>query len=589
MNGRTVLFLAFILICGLLIIPLHRSATATLLQYDDFTIMPNGSIFSPYSVSPPVTTSDNVTYTLTRNVTLLQYIQVERNNTVLDGAGYTLTNQQPTMSLWLERVSNVTVKNLNFLNSGQLSLESASDCVLIDNNFTDCESSFVLQSSSNNTLSDNTMKNASFGYVYGGSISDYLNSIDTSNTVDGKPVYYLTNQKDLAINPALFPEIGFLALVNSTDTTVQGLSLAHCSSALLFAFTNNSKIINNTLDDSYFGIYAVSSCSNLVSGNEFIGDEIPLEFVLSCSNNTIIENIVLGTLGGIGLVIQSDNNTVSYNNVSGSETGIFLSLFSSYNVFVGNKIENCSEEGIKLIQSQNNTFVKNTIMNTSGALHLEQAETCNNTFYDNNFENNTRQFLIGGTIGRNIWDNGVEGNYWSDYNGTGGSQNGIGGAPYVIDANNTDHFPLMGAFQSFNVQGFYGKFAEVDIISNSTIENALFLTSLEDQPLIWSLTLIVHGQNETDGFCRITFSNDLLNSSSYPVYVFYSQEWHAILSRIIESNGTQTTLYFAYGFPSPISDYNIGILPEFSFLLIPLLFMIATLLTAVVCRKMHMT
>jgi hypothetical protein len=31
------------------------------------------------------------------------------------------------------------------------------------------------------------------------------------------------------------------------------------------------------------------------------------------------------------------------------------------------------------------------------------------------------------------WDNGREGNYWSDYTGTG---------TYVIDENNTDHHPL---------------------------------------------------------------------------------------------------------------------------------------------------
>jgi hypothetical protein len=38
----------------------------------------------------------------------------------------------------LEGVSNVTVRNLNFRNSGRLRLVTASDCVLVDNNFTDC-------------------------------------------------------------------------------------------------------------------------------------------------------------------------------------------------------------------------------------------------------------------------------------------------------------------------------------------------------------------------------------------------------------------------------------------------------------------
>jgi len=44
------------------------------------------------------------------------------------------------------------------------------------------------------------------------------------------------------------------------------------------------------------------------------------------------------------------------------------------------------------------------------------------------------------------WDNGFEGNYWSDYNGTDSNQDGIGDTPYVIDASNIDHYPLMAQY-----------------------------------------------------------------------------------------------------------------------------------------------
>jgi parallel beta-helix repeat protein len=583
MNRRGVLVLVFILICSPLIIPLSRHATADALQYDDFTILANGSIYAPYSTNPPVTTSDNATYTLTRNVTLSQWIRIERNNTVLDGAGYILTNEQPALAgLELEGVSDVTVRNLSFRNSGGLYVGSASDCFLVANNFTNCQSSFYIEYSSNVTLSQNTMKNASFGYVGGNSINHYLHSIDTSNTVDGKPVYYLTNQEGLTINSTLFPEIGFLALVNSTEITVEGLRLANSTTALLLAFTNNSKIMDNVFDDNHFGISAVSSSSNLVCANELVGDVISLEFDVSCCNNTITGNRVGGT-GGMGLTNQSNYNTVSFNNVSGFEGGIFLASFCSNNVFVGNIIENCSGEGLELIQSQNNTFIQNTIMNTTRALRLEQAETCNNTFYDNNFENNKQPFLIIGTIGSNIWDNGLEGNYWSNYNGTDGNQDGIGDTPYIIDANNTDHYPLMGTFQSFNVSAWNissHQFEEVDVISNSTIEHLEFFFNMESLQYPWEILLIVHGQIGTTGFCRITFPNNLLNSSSYPTYV----AGYSTLNRIVESNGTHTTLYFTFN--QPLSDYNISILPEFPFLLIPL-FMIATLLAVFVHSKKH--
>jgi nitrous oxidase accessory protein NosD len=45
----------------------------------------------------------------------------------------------------------------------------------------------------------------------------------------------------------------------------------------------------------------------------------------------------------------------------------------------------------------------------------------------------------------NSWDDGYPsgGNYWSDYNGTDANHDGIGDTSHVLDANNTDHYPLM--------------------------------------------------------------------------------------------------------------------------------------------------
>jgi len=280
---------------------------------------------------------------------------------------------------------------------------------------------------------------------------------------------------------------------------------------------------------------------------------------------------------------------VSYNNVTAFEAGILMYSFCSANIFIGNRIANCSGEGLWLVQNQNNTFVKNTIMNTTRALRLEQPETCNNTFFDNNFEDNRIQVLILGTIGSNVWDNSVEGNFWSDYNGTDANQDGIGDTPYIIDENNTDHYPLMGAFQSFNVSINPISFGEVDVISNFTISDLGLYEWLSTpnqylqagQPFLRLAP--VQEQNMTAGFCRMTLPNNILNTSEYIVLIDMTP---VIINKLAISNDTHTTLYFTFN--SSALD-GIIIVPEFPSLLVLSLFMIATLLTIIVCKRRYMT
>lgn len=96
---------------------------------------------------------------------------------------------------------------------------------------------------------------------------------------------------------------------------------------------------------------------------------------------------------------------------------------SSFNVVSGNNITESGDYGVSL-------------------------SSANNWIYQNNFVNNTHQAcstLIGST---NIWNIGYEGNYWSDYNGTDTNHDGIGDTAYVIDANNTDYYPLMTQYNT---------------------------------------------------------------------------------------------------------------------------------------------
>jgi parallel beta-helix repeat protein len=267
--------------------------------------------------------------------------------------------------------------------------------------------------------------------------------------------------------------------------------------------------------------------------------------------------------------------------------------------------------GISLYDCSYNLITRNTLINNSEAIFLEYAN--NNTIYHNNFINNPDPvgFPVPPVTQNDTWDNGVEGNYWSNYNGTDSNQDGIGDTPYVIDGNNTDHYPLIGTFQSFSVSAwdpeqdvFVSK--EVDVISNSTIKQVeLVSNGLTGAQYSWRLHFTILCENGTASFYRITLPNDLLYSSNYTIFTDYMDQRHEYIvhyvnffnGRIVHSNSTCTTLYFSYN--QTVSSYTIDVvpglvLPEFpipefpSFLILPL-FMIVTLLEIVIFKRRILT
>lgn len=141
--------------------------------------------------------------------------------------------------------------------------------------------------STGNNLSGNTMLNNLYNFgVEGEELSDFIHFVDTSNTVDGKPVYYWINELDVAV-PL---DAGYVGLVNSTRITVQTLNLTNNRQGILLAFTSDSTITGNNLTNNYYGIHVWNSSDyntlyeNSIKQNEY---GVWLGF---CSNNTFYHN-----------------------------------------------------------------------------------------------------------------------------------------------------------------------------------------------------------------------------------------------------------------------------------------------------------
>ena len=416
MNRKFVLALVLTLLIGMLYVAFKlQTAKASGIIY----IRADGRVEGTTSIQ----TADNVTYVFTANINAS--IVVQRNNIIIDGKGHTLqgalsgtgidlsartkvTVQNATIKaffygIWLDCSSSNTVSgnNITANNDCGIWLRCSSNNMISGNNITANNGDGIwLGASSNNTLAGNIMTNNVYNFVVDGwALSDFVNDVDTSNTVDGKPVYYWVNRQDMTV-PL---NAGTVVLANCTRITVQNLNLAREYSGVLLAYTTNSTITRNNIANNGDGIYFWHSSNNSIYHN----------------------NITANNDDGI-VLIYSSNNIISGNDITNNYFGIWL-VSSSSNTVSGNNITANNGDGIWLFFSSNNMIYHNNLDNSQQVASVESM---------------------------NVWDAGYPsgGNYWSDYNGTdifrGIYQNetgsdGIGDTSYTIDTNNRDNYPLM--------------------------------------------------------------------------------------------------------------------------------------------------
>lgn len=133
----------------------------------------------------------------------------------------------------------------------------------------------------------------------------------------------------------------------------------------------------------------------------------------------------------IGMYIWTTNNTITGNSVAGNIVGVLLS--GSGNDIIGNYIAD-NTRGIFFGTNERGSIPLNlTVSRNSFCNNTEHFSGCVCKEYNMTEEPHT-------------WDNGEEGNYWDNYNGTDADGDGIGDTPYVIDVLNKDRYPLVQSY-----------------------------------------------------------------------------------------------------------------------------------------------
>ena len=377
------------------------------------------------------------------------------SNNIIQGNEIIGTSQYPTYGIMIdESLNNTIISNKLSLNDQEgIFIYRSCGNVIKGNILTNNDVAIFLFLSPNNTFRNNQMNgnNGSFEFRFN-SLSDSVQDIDTSNTVDGKPIYYWLNKDDERV-PS---DAAIVALSNCTNVIIQDLQIHHaCDSITLFC-TNNSVITNNNVHNCVNGISLINSQNINVTENTLIDNSHRGIRIAACTSIIIAKNNI--TNCGYGIITSGScaNLVICENNISRNNAGIELvsskeSLISK-NYFANNRF------GINAVSSRQNNITENVFVgNTEGAVRISGAQ--NNTFYHNNFIDNnasgcqiSNPWLVAGNPEDNFWDDGFQGNYWNDFkqrypNATEITGSGVWNTPYYINEKNIDHYPLVNPYE----------------------------------------------------------------------------------------------------------------------------------------------
>jgi parallel beta-helix repeat protein len=336
--------------------------------------------------------------------------------------------------------------------------------------------------------------------------------------------------------------------------------------------SNNTITLVNMSASNYNGIYLIGSAnSNRIIGNKIVASRAEGIYLTNSSDNVITANDITNNKYGIRLYMFSDNNTIAQNNITASTGGsVYVTASSDYNDIAANTLAN-NGGYLYIASSANNTVAGNSMTNNGDGIFLDSSSD-NNTIIGNTVAHNgggisIRYYSSFNTMARNnIIANSGDGISLTKCANSTITENDIEGSGDGIFLQDSSNITIVANNLAGNGKGIELYFSSNNLIYHNNFNNMIQVLGLLNFTNTWD-----NGYPSGGNYWSDYGGND---SCSGP----YQNE--------TGSDGIGDSPYFVGG--NNLDRYPLMTpyaIPEFTSVLMPILFMLATLVVATIYKN----